>query len=338
MRQKDFLWNFRDLQNGFSENSLSVTYAVTNDIFQSRSQPTFPTRKNDVNGYTVTYTDAFKSKTDNNGNFFKDAFENALNTWCFTTGLNYTIDESLYTNNPPQNNPPWDILVDLQFDPQSFNNPASTLTPKYDTNCAVSINNGSSNHPEVFESDFLKSSTITFWDDTFNGLWDAGAISPTSHNVEKISLHELGHSHGILHTNHEQELMYFSPTGTQITSEAVESSNYLQNHGEQHNCQNGSYSRQTNCTNSTDNLSNPSSDIVITQVDNSSFYILNVENMELSNISLYSINGILIRKYNQTSETRKTYLLPSNIESGSYILTYESVLGKDAKVFNIITN
>lgn len=306
--------------DGEDEKNLTVTYATTNDIRNSKSQPIFLTKENNNNGYTVTYTDAFKAKTDgpnnNTGNKFKDAFERALNTWCMETGLNYTIDEDAYQNG----NGNWDILVDIQNDPISFTTPASTLTPRYDTNCNVTIDNGSNNHPEVFESDFIQSSTITFWDDSFNALWDAGPITNQLHSVEKISLHELGHAHGILHTNNENELMYYSPTMTTVlTSEAISASNYIQDHSEDHNCQNGNYQRKASCTTGIKNIAKHDAFLVSALPNN--IVILNPNQLPVRNFMLSTTGGVVVSSLKPEKDLEFQIPINQQLPAGIYFLT-----------------
>lgn len=278
----------------YDEGNVTVYYAVKNETFNSKSQPVLLRKENTENGYTVSYTNAFKNKTNINNNKFTDAFERALNKWCEVTGLNYTLDADAYENGGD-----YDVLIDIVDNPISIDNPASTLSTIINSNCPVTLNNSSPNHPETFEADFLESSIITFHDDSFiNPLWDAASVGQSSHNVEKISLHELGHAHGILHTNDSDELMYYSPLEYDITSQTANASHYLQEHSEIHSCQSeGNYAINYTCgTNSIHQISDQVK--IKTYASNNIIIIENDSYAFIDEIKIYSVDGreIAIRK------------------------------------------
>jgi len=302
----------------FDEKDLTVTYAVSNTNENLGSQPIFLTSGNNSNGYTIAYTENFKAKTDGpngTGNKFTTAFEAALNKWCAKTKLNYTIDTDAYPDGA------WDILVDIQNVSNNFENQASTLTPTYDSNCFVTIDNGSTNHPETVQADFINSSsTITFWDNPIIALWDAGPISTSTFSVEKISLHELGHAHGILHTNHPVQLMYYKPdVATEITSEAEDASNYIQSHSETHNCQEGPYQRRISCTTGISRLEEDYS--IDISSDNDFILIQNPNQIKLTRTILTSVNGTIVIDNGQSRDEEIKLLIPPNISTGIYFLS-----------------
>jgi hypothetical protein len=301
------------------EKDLSVQYAVANDIFLSQSQPIFLNDENGNGTYTITYSTAFKNKIGINGNKFTDAFERALNTWCTETGLNYIVDPSAYPNGD------FDVLVDIDF-PTNFGPTASTMTQIYDAECSIEINNGSFNHPETFLADIFKSGNAIVFHDNILGGWDAGPIMNSDLNVEQTLLHELGHLHGLYHTNNIGDLMYYNPTSTSISNLDGAGSFYLQNMSASHNCQSGPYTFASSCTTNTKEefLENKCSIFY----NGSDIVIENSNNIEFIEATIYSTEGILLLSSNV--ENNRIITLDNFLKDGIYLVVLQSKFGRNS--------
>lgn len=307
-----------------TEQDITVTYAVKNKYYQfgsggSETQPIMLTKDNDINGYVVTYSSTFSTLQDANGFYFKDAFERALNTWCNTTNLNYVIDENaLQTGN-------YDLLIDYGATNSTTALASTLITDFYESDCAIEINNGSPNHPETHEVDFIDNITMTFNSAIPLANWSAEMLNTGfNFSVEQAALHELGHAHGILHTNHPNELMYYSAgSAYEITSEASSSSNYLQNHSLNHSCANGAYEKRTSCTTGTIEVSENVK--VISRYINGEIIVSSSDLSIIDNIYIYSIDGKLIKAVdnNQVYEKRIHF----RGADGIYIVSYFSEYG-----------
>jgi len=306
------------------EQDLVVNYAVKNNFYQvgssgSETQPVMLTKDSGTDGYVVTYSEVFRELKDNNGFYFKDAFERALDTWCERTNLNYVVDENaLGTGN-------YDLLVDYGTT-QSITSEAETLiTTTYNSDCEMEINNGSPNHPEVREVDFIDNITMTFNSTLPIEQWQAENLNTAPFkSAEQVSLHELGHAHGILHTNNLGELMYYAAGSSfTITDEASSASNYLQNHSLNHSCANGAYSKGINCTTGIVEVAENIS--VNSRYEQGEIVINSTDLSVIDKINIYSISGILMTtvENNQPNEKR----IPFNNINGIYIISYFSTNG-----------
>jgi len=308
--------------DGFDEEDLVITYAVKNDLYNLQSQPVFMTNENGNNGYTVALSPEFASKTDgpmNTGNKFSNAFERALDTWCEETGLNFILDYDAF------NSGIYDILVSLEENPIALIRPASTLITRYNTNCTVTIDNGSANHPETFESDFINSAEIKFRVDEDNVPWDAGQNSTAIYSVENVALHELGHAHGLLHTNQPEDLMYYSSNTNQVSQNSVNASTYIRDHSESHDCQNGSYSRLFSCTTSIEEHRrdlNIGASIISNQI-----VIFNPEGIDIENIEMFSMSGYKVMEFTNSIIKYNKQEIAQNLPNGVYILKLNTKLG-----------
>lgn|GEM_PF-3942077 len=268
-------------------------------------------------GYIISYTPDFIKHVDDNTELFRHAFERAVDTWCMTTGLNYIVDDKA------QN---YDILVD--YAPYNTNDeiPGVTVfTSFHDSDCAIEINNGSTVPPETHEVDFIDKVKITFNSNIPSGKWDASTLitPPLIFSVEQIALHELGHAHGLLHTNHDNEIMYFFPSVFNITQEAEDASNYIQDHSLNHSCQGGPYAR-SNCANGTVDLEN---NITINSiVKNGKIHVFSKYLNYFKQINLYQIDGKLINSYTN-NKTSTEITIPAPRENGIYVISYISAVG-----------
>lgn len=307
-----------------TEQDITVTYAVRNKYYQfgssgSETQPVMLTKDNGTNGYVVTYSTAFSTLQDMNGFYFKDAFGRALDTWCNTTGLNYVVDENaLQTGN-------YDLLIDYGATNSTTALASTLVTDFYESDCAIQIDNGSPNHPETHEVDFIDNITMTFNSTIPLANWSAEMLNTGfNFSVEQVALHELGHAHGILHTNHLGELMYYAAgSAYTITSEASSSSNYLQNHSLNHNCANGPYAKRTGCTTGVIEVAE---NVEINSRYANGEIIMNSSYLgAINKINIYSVDGKLIKSVpnNQLYEIR----IPFRNADGIYIVNYFSEYG-----------
>lgn len=308
-----------------SEQNITVTYAVINKYYQfagggGQTQPVMLTTGDNNGEYIVAFTPVFDTLRDVNGNYFKDAFEKALDTWCATTSLNYIIDENAYqTGN-------YDLLVDYGMT-QSPSALAATLIPDYfEANCPIIINNESPNHPETHEVDFIDNITITFNQNQSIIVWDASSLMPTTglYSVQQVSLHELGHAHGIRHTNHDDELMYYAANSSfSITNEAKDASNYLQNHSGTQTCSNGIYQKRTDCTTG---IVEVSENLEINSRYANGEIIINSSDLSIIvKINIYSVDGKLIKSVANNQQYEKR--IPFHNVDGIYIVSFFSEYG-----------
>jgi hypothetical protein len=295
-------------QGESQEKDITVTYACQNETYvDQKTQPLFLTQGVLSDGYVIAYSETFKTLQDSNDKYFKDAFERALATWCNTTNLNYIIDEDATE---------YDLLV--SYAPLGTELGNTLITDVYDENCDVEINNGSVNHPVIYPADFVDNITLVF-----NSLitdWDADNLITFDKSVEAVALHELGHAHGILHTNHDNELMYWccGSVGA-ITSEASSASNYIQDHSLDHNCSSGNYSKNTNCTTGVLEISQGIN--LFSHYANNKIYISSDFLTEIDLIKVYSIDGKLINSLKNINSYELE--IPFNQAQGIYIISYQ---------------
>ena len=121
------------INNIEEEKDLTVVYAVKNTNDNAVAQPVFLTKENNTDGYVITYSSTFSSLQDNQGFYFKDAFQRALDTWCNTTGLNYIVDENaLQTGN-------YDLLIDYGITNSADALAATLITTLYNSNCPIEL-------------------------------------------------------------------------------------------------------------------------------------------------------------------------------------------------------
>ncbi len=301
---------------------ITVIYSVVNKYYQQgtgggQTQPIMLTTGVTNNEYVIAYTPAFSDKKDQNNNYFKDAFQNALDEWCLSTNLNYIVDENAFqTGN-------YDLLVDYNI-PQSADAIAFTILTNYiDENCSIEIDNNSPNHPETHEVDFIDNITITFNSSLDQLVWDAGSLIPTSgiYSVEQVSLHELGHAHGLRHTNNQGELMYYAANSSySITNESVDASNYLQDHSSSQNCLNTTYAKRTSCTTG---ILEVEENLKISSRYSNNEIVISSNNLNLiDEIYIYSIDGKLLKVVSNNQYIEKR--IPFDAEIGIYIITYSA--------------
>jgi len=308
------------------EKEITVTYAVRNRFYQtingsSSTQPVMLTTGVTDNEYVVAFSPDFALKQDANGFYFKDAFGRALNSWCNTTNLNFVIDENAYQSGN------FDLLVELGI-PQNSSALASTSISSFiESNCAISLDNGSINHPEIHEVDFIDDVIITFNDNIALSLWDAKSLVPaTLYSVEQVALHELGHSHGLLHTNHSEELMYYAAnSATTITSESVSASNYLQNHSQTQLCLDGVYQANSNCTTGTIDLKlNGFVSIKTTYIDQE-IIVESKDLRQVSQVQIFDTNVMLLKSVKNVESDYM--IIPFHNVNGVFIISFTTDFG-----------
>ncbi|MFM2393786.1 MAG: hypothetical protein RLZZ546_1768 [Bacteroidota bacterium] len=294
------------------EKDLIVNYAAAKDIIDKKSQPIFLNNENGSGSYTIAYSTAFKNKKDALNNKFTDAFQRALNTWCNETNLNFKIDPNAYPGGS------YDVLVDI--DNNSGTAIASTMTQIYNAACSIDIENGSPNHPETFLSDIMMTGNTIVFHELDASLWDAGNIANDDYNVERVSLHELGHLHGIEHSNNTGDLMFYSPSATTISSNDGVASFYLQNMSGSHNCQSGAYEFATECITKTRNEIVNSNHLIY--FEGNDLVLKTEEEITLVSSEIFSIDGRslgIFKVFNNRILALRDYL-----QSGVYLIALKS--------------
>ncbi len=318
---RDF--NTGDIIDETEENFVEILYGINNRFYElneenvTLTQPILLQNANN-GGYIISYTPEFDTIKDLNGFYFKDAFRRAVDRWCEVTNLNLTIDENAYPNGI------YDIVVDYGSINGVF---ASATTGSFsitDVNCPISLNNGSSNHPEDTEVDVIAKSIITFNKDKPIGTWTAESLQmPPLTSVEATSLHEIGHAHGLTHINIEDELMYYDNKSITINNNTINASKFVQDHSSMLSCSSISAYQHAECTTSVQNFDDNIS--VSASYYNESIEIFTKDDFDTFEIDIYNINGKFIHKELLDANTLKFTF--SNKPPGLYFLIIKTPQG-----------
>ncbi len=310
---------YRPADKLFSNNkSITVRYAaINNEKPNLEGQPIFLSKQNENGGYIIAYTGNFKKKTDKNSLLFSIAFERALKNWQCKTGLNFIVDATI----DPEKNSNYDILVDIDKSLPVGGAYAVTGFSSYIQNgCDISINNGSKNHPELTNVDFFQKGKILFNDNYTTWNADVDQL------VERVTLHELGHAHGLYHVKSASELMYPGvPLSNKITVEAENASNYIIEHSSIKNtCKTYIFKKHSCKTPIIDFENELDIELLITEKN---IFIKNKSLINIKNVTIYDIKGSIVAT-NKIDSNDDEVILPNSVFSnGCYFLLINTDLG-----------
>ncbi len=207
---------------GTSFDELDIAFALENYVIETvpaqfspnHTVPALLYNYNQIGGYYYTYTATFEANAERVA-----AFERAMDTW--------RCDNSLV----PYEYISQEQIVDFEIDPASVctvdygplqGRLASTsLSP---SNCIL---NGGGRAEVGYQNWGIKFSSDYFWymeDDEPNGLGSA------IYDLETTALHELGHTHGLLHSNNPNDIMWYDQNGGEfirdVSSDALIGTQY----------------------------------------------------------------------------------------------------------------
>ena len=305
---------------------ITIKYAARNNVYSNQGQPIFLAKHSESGGYTIGYTDNFKKKVDNNqpAKKFTDAFERGLQYWQCKTGLNFVVNPNIVPNST-------NCEIEVDVDNTISDIAVTRFDVYYQDVCDESINNGSKNHPTTFKVDFFtKKIKILFNGNKTN--FDASV----GENVEKNSIHELGHAHGLYHVLNISEVMY--PSGyfnTGLTTEAINASNYILDHSVKNTCYPNNKFIRYSCKTGIREFDNNLNLSFIGGENN--FIINNPSALEIEGISIYDINGRIISSEELNSFTEEQVIVPNTITtSGVYIIAVQCKVGSKSFKFTHI--
>jgi len=176
-----------------SGTNLTILYNQLNAIFLGNANPTQFVNENGEGGFSFQFFTDFANDIDLTG--ASDAFRRAMNTWCQSTGINWTIGEN--SNIDAASNDGENVV---RFD-NGNELPSSTLGRASTRWAGCGQNNWYVTGIDIVFNDNFSWNTAL--DATSGGLFD----------LESVALHELGHAHQLGHTINGSpfsgDVMYF---------------------------------------------------------------------------------------------------------------------------------